>query len=133
MAASSAVPRISVWLSSAGFGSVPFCTQVMRASVAANPTLIATANRRRIRSARASARARCASSEPAGIGKILGVDIPEVAIDAPLAKRDAAIRRQVGGHPRALGDAIVQRDNSRHLALEPFHPIGEGVAQALDD
>src|SRR4051794_20092215 len=133
MAASSAVPRISVWLSSAGFGSVPFCTHVIRASVAANPTLIATANRRRMRSARASARARCASSEPAGIGSTLGVEILEIAIDAPLAERDAAIRGQVGGDPWALGDAVVQRDDPRHLALEPFHPLGEGVAQALDD
>src|SRR6476620_6619220 len=133
MAASSAVPRISVWLSSVGSGSVPFCTHAMRASVAANPTLIATANRRRIRSARASARARCTSSEPAGISNVLGVEILEVAIDAPLAERDAAIRGQVSGDARAPGDAVVQRDDPRHLALEPFHPLGEGVAQALDD
>src|SRR3954471_17195892 len=156
MAASSAVPRISVWVNSAGFGLVALCTHAMRASVAANPTLIATANSRRMRSARASARARCTSWEPAGIGDILvwrfrssqksvqpndtnfgigtlGVEILEVAIDAPLAERDAAVRDQIGGDPRALGDAVVQRDNPRHLALEPFHPLGESVAQALDD
>src|SRR5262245_9060334 len=149
-AASSAVARIRVWLSSAGPGRAPFCTQFIFASVAANPTLIATANMRRTRSARASARARRISWEPAsminapawahlrpfihgGARPCLAIELLEIAVDAPLAERDAALRGEVGGDARAFSHALVQRYDARHLALEPFHPLGKGVAQPLDD
>ena len=60
-------------------------------------------------------------------------ELLEIAVDAPLAERDAPPRGEIGGNPRPLGDALVQRDDARYLALEPLHPLGEGVAQALDD
>src|SRR5215475_11536189 len=63
----------------------------------------------------------------------LPVQLLEIAVSAPLAKRDAPLRGEIGGNPRPLGHAVVQRDDARHLALEPLHPSGEGVAQALDD
>src|ERR1041384_8172435 len=56
-----------------------------------------------------------------------------VAPDAPLAERNAALRGEIGGDARALGDAIAQRDHARNLLLEPLHALGEAVAQALDD
>src|SRR5215471_11314797 len=63
----------------------------------------------------------------------LAVQLLEVAVNAPLAERDAPPRGEIGGNPRPLGDAVVQRDDARHLALEPLHPLGESVTQALDD
>src|SRR5215467_6537353 len=66
-------------------------------------------------------------------GTRLSIELLEIAVNAPLAKRDAAPRGEIGGNPRPLGDAVVQRDDARHLALEPLHPLGEGVTQALDD
>src|SRR5262245_32446443 len=63
----------------------------------------------------------------------LAVELLEIAVNAPLAERDAPLRGEIGGDPRPLGHAVVQRDDARHLALEPLHPSGEGVAQALDD
>src|SRR5580692_4192948 len=61
------------------------------------------------------------------------VQFLEVAIDAPLAERNAPLRRQVGIDARSLGDPIAQRNQSRHFLLEAFHAFGEGIAQALDD
>src|SRR5262245_10381689 len=64
---------------------------------------------------------------------VLAIELLEVAVNAPLAERDASLRGEIRGNPRPLGHALVQRDDARHLALEPLHPSGEGVAQALDD
>src|SRR5262245_25994749 len=66
-------------------------------------------------------------------GRGLAVELLEIAVNAPLAERDAPLRGEIGGNPRPLGHAVVQRDDARHLALEPLQPSGEGVAQALDD
>src|SRR5499427_2094225 len=66
-------------------------------------------------------------------GTRLSIKLLEIAVNPPLAERDAPLRGEIGGNPRPLGDAVVQRDDARHLALEPLHPAGEGVAQALDD
>src|SRR5215475_1870152 len=63
----------------------------------------------------------------------LSIQLLEIAVNAPLAERDAPLRGEIGGNPRPLGHAVVQRDDARHLALEPLHPSGKGVAQALDD
>src|SRR5262245_17944457 len=63
----------------------------------------------------------------------LAVELLEIAVDAPLAEWDAARRGEIGGDARPLRDALGERDHARHLALEPFHPLGKGVAQALDD
>src|SRR5262249_27497010 len=63
----------------------------------------------------------------------LSIELLEIAVNTPLAERDAPLGGEIGGNPRPLGDAVVQRDDARHLALEPLHPAGEGVAQALDD
>src|SRR6516165_8579007 len=66
-------------------------------------------------------------------GTRLSIELLEIAVKAPLAERDAPRRGEIGGNARPLGDAVVQRDDARHLALEPLHPLGEGVTQALDD
>src|ERR1043165_3483649 len=56
-----------------------------------------------------------------------------VAIDAPLAERDAPLRRQIGGDARSLRDAVMQRDHARDLLLEPLHAVGKAVAKPFDD
>src|SRR5215470_19337289 len=63
----------------------------------------------------------------------LPVELLEISVDALLAERDAALRGEISGDPRPPGDAAVQRDQARHLALEPPHALRKGVAQALDD
>src|SRR5262249_8213674 len=63
----------------------------------------------------------------------LAVELLEIAVDAPLAERDAALGGEIGRNARALRDALVQDDDARHFALEPLHPLREGVAQALHD
>src|SRR5262249_47818431 len=63
----------------------------------------------------------------------LAVQLLEVAIDAPLAERDPPLGGEIGGDARALRDALVQRDQPRHLLLEALHALGEGIAQTLDD
>src|SRR5262249_49004842 len=63
----------------------------------------------------------------------LPVQLLEIAVDAPLAERDAARRGEIGGNARALAHPLVQRGNARHLLLETFHPLWEGVAQTFND
>src|SRR5438876_9516947 len=55
-------------------------------------------------------------------GTRLSIELLEIAVNAPLAERDAPRRGEIGGNPRPPGDAVVQRDDARHLALEPLHP-----------
>src|SRR5580698_2195466 len=59
------------------------------------------------------------------------VQFLEKAIDAPLAERNAPLRRQVGFDARAAGDAFAQRDQARHFLLEALHAYWEGIAQGL--
>src|SRR5579862_7151684 len=61
------------------------------------------------------------------------VQFLEIAIDAPLAERNAPLRCQVGFDARALRDSVAQRDQPRHFLLKAFHAFGEGIAQTLDD
>src|SRR6202050_302456 len=61
------------------------------------------------------------------------VKLLEVAIDAPLAERNAPLRCQIGFDARPLGDPIAQRDQPRHFLLEALHALGKGIAHALDD
>src|SRR5512132_3822327 len=63
----------------------------------------------------------------------LRVQFLEIAVDAPLAERDAPRRGEIGCNARPLGHAIVQRDDARHLALEPLHPFWKGVTQTFDN
>src|SRR5205814_4101708 len=51
----------------------------------------------------------------------LAVELLEVAINAPLAERDAALGGKIGSNARTLGDTVMQRDQPRHLPLEPLH------------
>src|SRR6516162_11755582 len=61
------------------------------------------------------------------------VELLEVPIDPPLAERDAPLRGEIGGNARPRGDPLVQRDEARHLLLEPLHPLRKGVAQPFHD
>ena len=63
----------------------------------------------------------------------LTIELLVVAPDAPLAERDAPLRREIRRDARALRDAVAQRDHARDLLLEPLHALREAVAQALDD
>src|SRR5262249_18777945 len=61
------------------------------------------------------------------------IQLLEIAVDAPLAERDAPFRGEIGGDARPFPHPAVQRDEARDLSLEPFHALGERIAQALDD
>src|SRR6185437_785296 len=61
------------------------------------------------------------------------VEFLEIAINAPLAERDAPLRREICGDARPLGDAIVQRHEQRNPFLETLHALGKCVAQTFDD
>src|SRR3974377_297837 len=61
------------------------------------------------------------------------VELLEVPIDPPLAERDAPLRGEIGGSARARRAPPVQRDEARHLLLEPLHPLREGVAHPFHD
>src|SRR5262245_642058 len=67
-------------------------------------------------------------SEPA-----LGIELLEIAVDSPLAERDATVRRKVSGNPRPLRHPVVQRDQRRHLLLVSLHALGKRVTQPFDD
>src|SRR5438067_8961739 len=66
-------------------------------------------------------------------GYTLFIQLLEVAVDAPLAERDTPRRGKIGGDARALGDAVTQRENPRHLPFEALHALGKRVAQTFDD
>ena len=51
------------------------------------------------------------------------VELLEVPIDPPLVERDAPLRGEIGGNARPRGDPLVQRDEARHLLLEPLHHV----------
>src|SRR6201998_1156408 len=70
------------------------------------------------------------SAGRANEGTRLSIELLEIAVNAPLAERDAPRRGEIGGNARPLGAAVVQGDDALHLALEPLHPLGEGVTQA---
>src|SRR6516164_6399939 len=46
-------------------------------------------------------------------GTRLSIELLEIAVNAPLAERDAPRRGEIGGNARPLGDAVVQRDDAR--------------------
>src|SRR5580704_5299468 len=52
------------------------------------------------------------------------------AEDAVLVEGDATRAREIGLDIRPRRDAVVQIDQAGNIALEGFHPGGEGVAQA---
>src|ERR1700693_3692631 len=61
------------------------------------------------------------------------IQLLEIAVNPPLAERNAPLGREIGRYARAPGDATVQRDQAGYLPLHPLHPPREGVTQALDD
>src|SRR5262245_32048021 len=60
---------------------------------------------------------------------LLSIKLLEITVDAPLTECDPPVRGKISGDSWPLGHSIMQRHHARHLALEPPHPLGEGVAQ----
>src|SRR5262245_28968994 len=60
------------------------------------------------------------------------VELRVVAEDALLVEWNAPFRGEIGCNAWTLGHALRERDQSGDLPLEPFHAIGERVAQACD-
>src|SRR5271165_3416423 len=61
------------------------------------------------------------------------IELLEIPVNPPLAERDPPLGGEICGNARARGHPIMQGDDARDLALEPPHPLGEGIAQSLDD
>src|SRR5262249_1733456 len=61
------------------------------------------------------------------------VQFLEIAIDAPLAERDAPLRRHIRGDTRTFGDAAVQRRQAGDPLLEALHVFRERIAESFDD
>ena len=59
----------------------------------------------------------------------LSVKLLEVAVDAPLAERDAPVGGEVGGDARPSGDAAMQRDDIE----EKIRASGHSIKRALSD
>src|SRR5581483_10984090 len=63
----------------------------------------------------------------------LSVQLLVLAEDAPLAERDTPLGGEIGGNAWTARDAVVQRNQPRHLPLEALHPLRKGVAHGRDD
>src|SRR6267142_65485 len=61
------------------------------------------------------------------------VQLLVAAEDAFLVEGDAAVAREIGLDVGPRGDAVMQIDHARYLALERLHALWKCVAQALDD
>jgi len=57
----------------------------------------------------------------------LAIELFEIAVTAHWLNAMSAAAMRDRLNPRPLGDALVRATTPRHLALEPLHPLGEGV------
>src|SRR6516165_9481646 len=80
-----------------------------------------------------NARRRRAHSGEKSAPNRLRVELLEIAVNAPLAKRDPPLGGKIGCDARACRHPIMERHDARHLLLEPAHPLGEGIAQAFNN
>src|SRR6267143_3966117 len=63
---------------------------------------------------------------------VSAIELGIAAEDALLVEGDAALGAEIGGEPRALHHALVQRHQFRIPGLKRRHRPGKRVAQALD-